>query len=221
MPRKKNVVSTKIIEAGDVTSMLEVAGWARKTGKELDKFRRDVVTPLKYNIRARAMLPMLIELRVYPPKRDSNTPVRWKSEKQRKYVMMLLRAKSTYKYDADGKKVVKTDQLPYQRTFKLKRGWRYELIEDNKRGGIRVKVWNDAESYDPIKNETRPYHRFVTGDIGLGVSTRSVRRYMAPVQPFHKDTGWNPAYPIIQKYILLARQEAKSIYKKRIERIVK
>lgn len=77
-------------------------------------------------------------------------PLRWKSERQRRYVMAKLR---------------RENNLPYQRTGRLTRGWKLTLERDRVR----------------LENAT-PYAIFVQGDWA---------------QPFHLDTGWPQAAPLI------------------------
>lgn len=91
-------------------------------------------------------------LRQYPG--PPSYPIRWKSERQRRYVMAKLR---------------RENNLPYQRTGRLRQGWKV----DNRitPGGGYIEVFNEV-----------PYARFVQGD---------------DAQPFHLDTGWTQAAPVI------------------------
>lgn len=121
---------------------------------------------------------LLGNLRRYPPVRDRTNKVRWKSAKQRRYVMMLA-----------SKGIIK---LPYVRTNKLGEGWdvRIEIVwtRQNKIGIIRIIVGNEVD-----------YVKFVMGNIGLGVSRKSIEVYRKPIQPFHLDTGWHLAYRSISE----------------------
>jgi hypothetical protein len=77
---------------------------------------------------------MLADLRKTPGR--PHYPLRWKSDKQRRFVMAKLRAEGN---------------LPYQRTGKLEAGW-YVEFEPDASGGLFV-VGNDAA-----------YARYVVGD---------------------------------------------------------
>lgn len=98
---------------------------------------------------------MLDELRTMPG--PPHYPLRWKSERQRRYVMWLLKSQNN---------------LPYQRTGELSRAWEVNIASSEDGGSITV------------ENDT-PYAQFVQGD---------------SAQPFHLDTGWPQAAPIISKY---------------------
>lgn len=77
---------------------------------------------------------ILDSLRAYPGK--PRYPLRWKSERQRRYVMAKLR---------------KENNLPYRRTGKLAQGWR---VVSNTRGDIgEIAILNSTA-----------YTRFVQGD---------------------------------------------------------
>lgn len=86
-------------------------------------------------------------------------PLRWKSDKQRRYVMAKLR---------------RENNIPYKRTHKLARGWQVVLESVGQ---------DDSKGIFLVKNDTR-YVRYVQG---------------ADTQPFHLDTGWPQAEPIIRR----------------------
>lgn len=95
---------------------------------------------------------LLKKLRQYPG--PPSYPIRWKSERQRRYVMAKLR---------------RENNLPYTRTGQLRQGWTVEAnITVN---GGDILVYNEV-----------PYARYVQGD---------------DAQPFHLDTGWVQAGPVI------------------------
>lgn len=128
--------------------------------------------------------PMLTELRTYPPVRDRSKKVRWKSERQRRFVMM---------------KASKGEiRLPYVRTGKLADSWRTKVTitysRQQKKGILHFEVFN-----------TSPIHQYVVGNYGQGVSDSSNRLYRKPQQPFHSDSGWVLAYKIIQRYLAKAK----------------
>lgn len=77
--------------------------------------------------------PILRELSYTPP--PAKHPIAWTSERQRKYVMMLLRS---------------TNNLPYHRTGRMNRSWRIEVLSAP--GGVAIRLTNVA-----------PYTMFVVG----------------------------------------------------------
>ncbi|MGB1285113.1 MAG: hypothetical protein ACPG7F_01155 [Aggregatilineales bacterium] len=79
---------------------------------------------------ARRVLP---QLQVDPPR--PRYPLRWKSPKQRRYVMMILRKRATNK-----------DDIRYRRTGRLIAGWDVETETDNQGGLIAVThPWDGVE----------------------------------------------------------------------------
>lgn len=98
---------------------------------------------------------MLDELRAQPG--PPHYPLRWKSDRQRRYVMWLLRSEGN---------------LPYQRTGELAQGWEVNIASSDAGGAITVE-------------NAVPYAQYVEGDAA---------------QPFHLDTGWPQAAPIIARY---------------------
>lgn len=85
-------------------------------------------------------------------------PLRWKSAKQRRKVMAMLRERG---------------QIPYMRTHKISQGWR-----------VVLERLSDGEGVFGVVN-TAPGVAFVQGDYA---------------QPYHLDTGWVQAAPIIVSY---------------------
>lgn len=71
-----------------------------------------------------------------PPLSDANYPLRWKSERQRRYVMAKLR---------------RENNLPYQRTDELVDGWEVTIQANLSEGALIV------------ENKT-PHARYVQGD---------------------------------------------------------
>ncbi len=85
-------------------------------------------------------------------------PLRWKSAKQRRYVMARLR---------------ETGNLPYVRTHGLARGWAVTLDSIQEGAGAFI-----------VSNPSRAAE-YVQGDFA---------------QPYHLDSGWPQAAPIIQEF---------------------
>lgn len=85
-------------------------------------------------------------------------PLRWKSARQRRKVMAMLR---------------EAGNLPYVRTHKIAQGWR-----------VVLERLSDGEGVFGVVN-TAPGVEFVEGDYA---------------QPYHLDTGWPQAAPIITRY---------------------
>jgi hypothetical protein len=77
-----------------------------------------------------------IEEDLQKPAPKPRYPLKWKSEKQRRYVMALLR---------------RTNNLPYQRTGELAKGWRVNVVTARE-GGVILAVNNTS------------YAQFVMGD---------------------------------------------------------
>lgn len=212
MGRKKNVISTVVFDAADIDAIEKVIAENQVIQQRLlREFRPAVLRQTRDNVNTRIVQPMLRMLGVYPG-RQLGMKMRWKSEKQRRYVMMLLTKQAEERL---GRKLRPGDSIAYKRTFTLRDSWQAEVLLDEKKGVIRLRVWNDA------KNEQgEPYHRFVTGDIGLGESRRSMERYKKPMQPFHQDRGWQPSFPIIQRYTEDMKDEAAERYEATLSRLI-
>ena len=207
MPRQKNVISTIIIDLADPQSMKNASEHVDKMAKGFNSFNQDVQPRLASELRVRVFGPMLRALRVYPP-RKLGMKIRWKSKKQKRYVMILLKKAAIARGTPD--------DLAYRRTGKLGKSWTYTL--GIQKDTLRLWVFNTATT--KWKGETHRLSRFIQGDIGLGISRSSVWRYQAPVQPFHKDRGWNPAAPIIQEYVGKGRDLAVDYYNIHVGEIV-
>jgi len=204
MPRKKNTVVTTLIDVGNIKSIKQGIDSMERLADGLKHLNKLVATPLRINIKAKVMVPMLKELRHYPGR--PHHPLRWKSNKQRRYVMAMLREIG----QEDG----------YKRTYALARGWRYDITTLSN-GSMVMRVWNEAESKNPFTGVKTKYEPFVQGSIGLGQSKTSAARYRAPIQPFHQDTGWPEAQPIVAKYTQIAREETVWIYIVRLTALAK
>lgn len=180
--------------------------------KTIDQITRDIGRDIE-----RDHLPRLLaRLRTYPP-RKKGMRIRWTSEKQRRYVMALLRAQA----EARGA----PDDIAYQRTGRLARGWKGE-IEALLRSGdvIRIRVWNDAQGMRLVRGSLQAdgprYARFVQGRIGFGESRRSIERYRQPIQQFHTDRGWSEAHKIIKEEYGRMREYALAQHESRIEQAI-
>jgi hypothetical protein len=102
---------------------------ARSAGKLMVGQYRRAMQPVRRNL--------LGDLRAAPPPlSDVNYPLRWKSERQRRYVMAKLR---------------RENNLPYQRTGELVDGWEVTIRADPSEGALLV------------ENDT-PHARYVQGD---------------------------------------------------------
>lgn len=203
MARQRNVIKTIVLEVGDPDTIKKAAD---RVGKQVRDLRAELKTAVPKTagvVRTQVIKPMIEKLRIYPM-RWVGMKIRWKSERQRKFVMAMLR---------------KDNNLPYKRTFKLRQGWEAVVEVDPKSGTITVTVQNTAVGPDG-KGGMKKYQPFVSGNIGLGTSRQSMQRYSKPIQPFHKDRGWNPAVPIIQKFYLLSVEKAEEILGKIIVRII-
>lgn len=199
-----NIVSKKVLDVGDPDALKKAADRIGRQVVELRQHLGTAVPRLVGIVNTRAMKPMLEKLRIYPP-RWLGMKIRWTSEKQRRFVMRKLRAEG---------------DLPYKRKFKLRKGWVATVELNPKTGGIKVTVENTATAPDS-KGRMVKIQPFVTGNIGLGTSRQSMQRYDQPMQPFHKDRGWQPSAPIIQRYFLLAEDIAEEYLGKIIDRIIR
>jgi hypothetical protein len=186
-----------VINLNDIRSIERTEALTRAQLRALKAFPSDVLPQVAKAVQVRSIDPLLNRLRIYPPR--AVYPIEWKSEKQRRYVMMLLR---------------RQNNIPYQRTGDLARGWRGETTVTRRKDGIRIFVENVAQ------NQGKRYSRFVGGDIGVGTSARSMARYQEPMQPFHKNTGWQPFAPLVAHYFEDAKKEARERYAARLKRIV-
>lgn len=85
---------------------------------------------------------------------------------------------------------------PYRRTRRMARGWRPSV---RVRGGVL---------YAGITN-TVPYTGYVMGKYGAGTSSRQIRRYRQPQQPYHRRGGWGLAYKEVTPVYEQMRQYAQ------------
>lgn len=90
---------------------------------------------------------------------------------------------------------------PYQRTNRIVNGWGYRVR--TRRGRVSVEVANKI-----------PEYKYVVGLIGTGTSSRSIKRYLKPMQPFHMITGWKPAHEIVTEYITKAKEDSVETVRK-------
>lgn len=202
MPQK-NVVVKKIFEVGDPAVFKQLMADLNMEIGELRTFLNVVMPLVQKSLEEQVFAPMLKDLRTYPP-RKLGMKIRWKSDKQRRYVMWLLRS---------------THNIPYQRTLDLANGW-HCLVSINPRSGvISARTWNDAISKTPGSGQ-QPYMRFIQGDIGTGTSQSSLSRYNKPIQPFHKDRGWQPAQPLIMAAYDKADDFAQESFEAEITKVV-
>lgn len=92
-----------------------------------------------------------------------NYPLRWKSKRQRRYVMALLR---------------ETNNLPYRRTHRLAQGWRV-VLDDLVEGAGVIRVENDSRIAPYVQGDfAQPYHL----DTGWPQMAPLVSRYSAAFQ---------------------------------------
>lgn len=116
-------------------------------------------------------------------------PLRWKSEKQRRYVLGYV-----LEHDAEG------TVIPYQRTHRQMAGWEVMLqvgnmaaaygVQGSTSGGIAETAGLGAKggSFAITLHHPSEVSQFVQGQYE---------------QPYHRDTGWPNA---IQKSVMIARQ---------------
>lgn len=87
-----------------------------------------------------------------------NGHLRWKSEKQRRYVMALLRS---------------TGNLPYQRTHELSKAWHVDPIELDGGGGFSV--YNTSSIIQYVEGDSaQPFHL----DTGWVQAAEVITRYI-------------------------------------------
>lgn len=101
-------------------------------------------------------------------------PIRWKSQRQRRKVMAMLRRRG---------------EIPYIRKHTLSRGWRIVLETAGQ---------NEAEGIFSVENDA-PETRWVQG---------------ADQQPYHIDTGWPAAEPLIREFSPLFESDVIDLWYK-------
>lgn len=117
--------------------------------------RRAVLSMLKKDLEKNYAKPLIKELQKYPPKRryPQDYPIQFTSDKQRRYVMMMLNGK------------------PYQRTNRMKNSWKYKVDIKRTRVVLRVEnTWEESKyvmgkfglgkSERQIQRYTKPIQRF-------------------------------------------------------------
>lgn len=208
MPRRKNVVSKVVFNAGDPKAIRKAWKELDRKAKAIRRVEKQALPRVASELRVRVFGPMLRVLRRYPP-RKHGMKMRWRSVAQRITVMAILYRQAKER----GIRNPKGKDLAYKRTDKYKRGWQYNLRIVARR--LRVTVENDAITTH--KNNTYRYGKFVGGNIGLGGSKSSMRRYKRPIQPFHTDRGWQETAPIVRKYVTRATNVARDYYLEKMD----
>lgn len=203
--------SKLVIDISDYASVDRVIDCLDRQYDATEGFRK-IAKDLAWELSEFYIKPLIHDLQYYPP--EPNGKIDWTSDKQRKYVMMLLRRKAKEEGREPG-------DIKYRRTYKLRDSWKYDVkVSLGQKGILRVRLYNDAESYDPIKGETTQYAKFVHGAIGVGKGASSVRRYRKYMQKFHRDTGWREGYPrVINAYDMMV-EYANREYKRRCNELL-
>lgn len=166
----------------DVTSSRSVKNaieYTKSLGKTASISSPETLHRYAERIRRRFLIPMMRELRDQkPPKRKYPEDYPIQFVSERQRRFVMATLR--------GK--------PYRRTNGLSKGWYYRMkIKGNK---ITVTIGN-----------RKNYAGYVVGKFGVGVSKRQIRRYMKPMQPYHRQTGWKPAHVTIQKYLKKAKED--------------
>lgn len=208
-----NVIRKHIFTPGDRKSINKMLQETKQIEKSLRRVGREEMPRITRAVDTRILRFLVARLQVYPG-RQLGMKIRWKSERQRRYVMMLLTEMAREQGREPG-------DIAYRRTRNLANGWKALAIWDPQKGVVKIMVENTAETRDRRTGRMVRYHRFVQGDIGLGESKRSLQRYIKPIQPFHHDRGWQPAYPLIQEFVKKAQQEVFTRYEERMLHIIK
>ncbi len=141
MIRVRTVTDTDVLDA------------IRETAKQAPAMMRRKLGAIARGPRAQRLI---VRLSTEPGR--PRYPLRWKSAKQRRYVMAKLR---------------ESGSLPYERTHAIARGWSVTLDSIQEGRGAFI-VSNPARGAE-----------YVQGDFA---------------QPFHLDTGWVQAAPVIQEF---------------------
>jgi hypothetical protein len=132
---------------------------------------------------------MLDDLREYPG--APSYPIDWTSERQRLFVLALLRRQAIERGDfTRGPRggIVITD-LRYQRTFDLREGWTAEVVTSG--SGVILRVGNSAGAV-----------KFVVGSLNF----RSLGEAREPQQRFHADR-WQLAAETVRFWFAVAQKE--------------
>lgn len=209
MARPRNTVSKLLVDINNPESLARAIKALRKMQQGVARLD-DTLTAVAELIEALFINDLLAQLRNYPP-RKKGMKMRWTSRKQQRYVMALLRRQFE---ERNGHPPGPGDDISYVRTGALGEAWQADVVVT--REGLRVRVYNTA------KNEHGDLIApFVQGSIGLGESRQSSSRYMRPMQGFHQDRGWAPAYPTIQRYVKQMVQVAEDEFARAIAQIEK
>lgn len=120
--------------------------------------------------------PLISDLRKYPPDKDRTTLTKWKSDRQRRYMMWLWKNRKA--------------NLPHERTGDFGRGWKGETKALSRGTGISIAIENPS-----------PAAPYIVGAVGIGEAASTIKAYEKPIQPFHKDTGWKPAHSRIKPVV--------------------
>lgn len=175
-------------------------------------FRR-ILDDLKSEVEQFYIQPLIHDLQYYPPKVPRK--INWTSDKQRKYVMKLLR-------DIAIEEGRDPDDIAYRRTYKLRDGWKHEvLLSGGQKGYLRIRVWNDAEN-DRARpgRDDKHYAKYVVGGLGVGKSDSATRRYRKPMQQFHREGGWREAQPLTLNAFEMAEVYVNREYNRRINELL-
>lgn len=141
---------------------------------------------LKSEVQTQFMNPMLMELGFEPGDSPPGNFAKRSTPKQKRYYWWAVK-QGIIKTDANGK---------YIRSHNLSGGWTVEIdLTFGKQQRMTLRTRNN-----------RDYHIFVVGKVTLGQSRSSTRDAIRTQQSMHRFTGWQPAYPIIQKYYALAKE---------------
>jgi hypothetical protein len=154
--------------------------------------RGEYIKEIERKIKVRYMYPMMRKLKKYPEKR--RYPQDYPIEftsDKQRKYVMWL---------LEGK--------PYRRTGDLRKSWKFNVEYVGSK--LRIKVYNELDHYI-----------YIVGYLGLGLSSRSVSRYIKPMQRFHTLTGWNPAYKYTRHYGLRIRSEANDMIRDHYLQIMK
>lgn len=156
----------------------------------IDRFEQDVLHPTAQQQFAQIEQPMLNELAFEPG--PPNYPIKWKSQKQRRYVMRLLRDEAIERGDfIRGPRggIIVTDLRYKRRRDGLSTQWKASVDFGN--GTVVLSVSNSATTRDG-----KPLAPFVVGTL----NQRSRGEAVAPIQPFHADR-WPVAVDTVNFYI--------------------
>lgn len=209
---KGQTVSRLILRIDNVRSLDNAIKSLSEVDVTISREYRQITQELAAEIEQFYVLPLLQDLRYYPPKVPRK--INWTSEKQRRYVMALLR-KIAKEEGREG------DDISYRRTYNLRDSWHYEAnVKMGKKGLVRVRVWNDAENPHARPQDDKHYAKYVVGKIGLGTSAKSMREYRKPMQQFHREGNWREAFPQVQEAYMRAEAYALDQFERRVVELI-